>query len=274
MKKITTAVIPVAGMGTRLLPVTKSIPKELLPIFDRPAVQLIAEEAIAAGIKKIIFVIHPDKEAIRDHFTRDEKLHDDLKSKDKHVFSDKLHEIESAAEFRFVYQNEPLGDGHAVLQAIDELDPEENFVVLFGDDIVDNENGMNAVEQLIEKHEKHGSPIILLQEVPREDTHMYGVVKVDDDFRLNGIVEKPHPDNAPSNLAVVGKYILTPRVLEILQEIDPHKDGEIRLSGAFEKMVDRGEAVHGRPLDGKRFDTGNLEGLLDAAVHYARKGKN
>ena len=274
MKKITTAVIPVAGMGTRLLPVTKSVPKELLPIFDRPAVQLIAEEAIAAGITKIIFVIHPTKEAIRDHFTKNHKLHEDLAAKEKHHFSKKLSDIEDAAEFIFVYQNAPLGDGHAVLQALEELDPEENFVVLFGDDIVDNREGMNAVEQLIEKHEKHGSPVILLQEVPREDTQMYGVVKIDDEHKLSGIIEKPHPDNAPSNLAVVGKYILTPRVLEVLQEIDPHKDGEIRLSGAFEKMVARGEDVHGRTLEGTRFDTGNLEGLLEAAVHYAKKSKD
>lgn len=273
MKKIRTAVIPVAGMGTRLLPVTKAIPKELLPIFDRPAVQLIAEEAIAAGIEKIIFVIHPSKEAIRAHFTRDHALHEQLQAKQKHGFSDALQKMEDAADFRFVYQLDPLGDGHAVLQALPELDPDESFVVLFGDDLVDNGAGPNAVQQLMEKHERHGSPVVLLQEVPNEDTKMYGVVAVDDDHRVHAIVEKPEPADAPSNLAVVGKYVLTPRVLEVLQQIDPHRDGEIRLSGAFDRMVQAGELLHGRPLDGKRFDTGHLEGLLEAALHFFEKSK-
>lgn len=273
MKKIRTAVIPVAGMGTRLLPVTKAVPKELLPIFDRPAVQLIAEEAVAAGMEKIIFVIHPTKETIRAHFTRDHDLHEQLKSKKKHDFSDALKKIEEAADFRFVYQHEPLGDGHAVLQAMPELDADESFVVLFGDDVVDNNDGPNAVEQLIEKYERHGSPVVLLQEVPREDTKMYGVVAMDDDYRVHEIVEKPDPADAPSNFAVVGKYILTPRVLEVLREIDPQRDGEIRLSGAFDRMVRAGEALHGRPLDGKRFDTGHLEGLLEAALHFFEKSK-
>lgn len=273
MKKIRTAVIPVAGMGTRLLPVTKAVPKELLPIFDRPAVQLIAEEAIAAGIEKIIFVIHPTKEAIRAHFTRDHDLHEQLQSKKKHDFSNTLQKIEDAADFRFVYQHDPLGDGHAVLQALPELDEDESFVVLFGDDLVDNSDGPNAVHQLIEKHERHGSPVVLLQEVPKEDTKMYGVVAMDDDHRVSEIVEKPDPADAPSNFAVVGKYILTPRVLEVLREIDPQKDGEIRLSGAFDRMVRAGEDLHGRPLDGKRFDTGHLEGLLEAALHFFEKSK-
>ena len=273
MKKITTAVIPVAGMGTRLLPVTKSIPKELLPIYDRPAVQLIAEEAIEAGITKIIFVIHPSKEAIRDHFTKNDDLHDDLKSKNKESYSDKLHAIESAAEFKFVYQNEALGDGHAVLQAINELDKDESFVVLFGDDIVDNEGGKNAVEQLLDVYEKHHAPIVLLQEVPSNETHLYGIVNVDDELKINKIIEKPEQGSAPSNLAIVGKYILTPEVLNVIKEVDPHKDGEIRLSGAFEKMINDGDSIYGCSMKGRRFDTGNLEGLFEAAVYFAKKSQ-
>jgi len=271
-KSVKTAIIPVAGMGTRLLPITKAIPKELLPIYDRPAVQHIAEEAIEAGIERIIFVIHPDKDAIKHHFTHNPKLKEQLLEKKKDHIVDHFDWLENVVKFDFAYQHEALGDGHAILQAVPMLEKGESVVVLFGDDIVDNPDGKNAVEQLLEKHEQHQSPIILLQEVPNEDTYRYGIVDIaDDHHQIKTIVEKPKPAEAPSNLAVVGKYVLTPEVLQVLSSIDPHKDGEIRLSGAFESLVNDGHTIHGRPLDGHRFDTGHIDGLLEAALHFFQK---
>lgn len=271
LKKIRTAVIPVAGMGTRLMPITKAIPKELVPIYDRPVIQHIAEEAIDAGIEKIVFVISPGKEAIRDHFTHDPKLKETLIRKQKHHIVDNFEKLENAVEFVFVYQNDPLGDGHAVLQALPELDEDESIVVLFGDDLVDNHEGPNAVEQMMQKYHSHQSPVILLQEVPEDETHRYGIVAVDDDHRIEIIIEKPAREDAPSNLGVVGKYILTPQVLLELQSVNPHSDGEIRLSGAFDSLVKKGHAIHGRPLEGKRFDTGHLHGLVEATLHFFGK---
>lgn len=269
--RIRTAIIPVAGMGTRLLPITKAIPKELLPIYDRPAVQHIAEEAIDAGIERIIFVIHPDKNSIKEHFTHNPKLKQQLLEKKKDHIVDHFDWLENVVKFDFAYQNEALGDGHAILQAVPMLDKDESVVVLFGDDIVDNPNGPNAVEQMIQKHETHDAPVILLQEVPNEETYRYGIVDIGENHRIETIVEKPKPAEAPSNLAVVGKYILTPHVLQTLSQIDPHKDGEIRLSGAFEMLVNDGHDIHGRPLEGLRFDTGHVDGLLEAALHFFHK---
>lgn len=268
---ITTAVIPVAGMGTRLLPITKAIPKELVPIYDRPVIQHIAEEAIEAGIEKIIFVISPGKEAIRDHFTHNPDLKAQLLRKQKHAIVEHFDHLENAVKFEFVYQHEPLGDGHAILQAVPNLKQDESIIVLFGDDLVDNQNGQNAVQQMLEKYHQHGSSVILLHEVPAEETHRYGIVAIDDNHRIEIIVEKPAREHAPSNLAVVGKYIITPDVLRELQSVNPHSDGEIRLSGAFDSLVKKNIPIHGKTLEGKRFDTGHLHGLVEATLHFFGK---
>lgn len=270
-EKIRTAIIPVAGRGTRLLPMTKAVPKELLPIYDKPALQYIVEEAIHAGIERIIFVIHPTKEAIKDHFLPNPEMKQQLQEKGEHEVIEHFYWLENAVDFDFVYQNEALGDGHAILQALPMIDENESVVVLFGDDIVDNPSGKNAVEQLLEKHQQHKSPIILLQEVSRDETFRYGIVDVGDDHQIETIVEKPAPEEAPSNLAVIGKYILTPDVLKTLSDIDPHTDGEIRLSGAFEQLVKNGHLIYGKPLEGRRFDTGHKDGLLEATIYFSKK---
>ena len=189
MKKITTAIIPVAGLGTRLLPLTKSVPKELLPIYNKPVIQYIVDEAVQAGITKIIFVISDDKKSIQNYFENNKNSTGLLSKRNKLKELALLKNIESAAEFCFAFQNEPHGDGHAIQQALSFLKNDEDVVVLFGDDLVDNPGGQNAVEQLIEKYEQVVAPVVLLQEVPKSETFRYGIVDLVDknNFQIKNI---------------------------------------------------------------------------------------
>jgi UTP--glucose-1-phosphate uridylyltransferase len=245
MKKVRTAIIPVAGRGSRLMPLTKTTPKELLPIYDRPVVELIVQEAFNAGIEKVILVISTEKESIRSHFSDNEHI-------------------------SFVYQNEPLGDGHAIAQVIPELEADEPVLVLFGDELIDNEGGKNAAEQLIETFEKTNLSVIGLQSVSRAQVSKYGIVQLDSHEQVETIQEKPTIEAAFSTLAIVGKYILTPDVLALLHETEAHSDGEIRLSGTFQKMITENKKLSACVIDGERFDTGSFDGLLAAGNHFAR----
>ncbi len=245
MKKVRTAIIPVAGRGTRLMPLTKTTPKELLPVYDRPVIELIVQEAFDAGIEKIILVISTEKESIRTHF------------------SDNPH-------ISFVYQNEPLGDGHAIAQAIPELETDEPVLILFGDELIDNEGGENAAAQLLKTFEKTNLSVIGLQSVPRAQVSRYGIVKLGTQEEVEIIQEKPSLEAAFSTLAIVGKYILTPDVLALLHETEAHADGEIRLSGTFQKMLQEDRPISACVIDGERFDTGSFDGLLAAGNHFAR----
>lgn len=245
MKKVRTAIIPVAGRGTRLMPLTKTTSKELLPVYDRPVIEFIVQEAIDAGIENIILVISPEKESIRTHF-----------SGNPHI--------------SFVYQNEPLGDGHAIAQAIPELEKNEPVLVLFGDELIDNEGGENAATQLLKMFERTNRSIIGLQSVPRAQVSKYGIVKLGTQEEVETIQEKPSLEAAFSTLAIVGKYILTSDVLELLHETEAHSDGEIRLSGTFQKMLSESQKLSACVIDGERFDTGSFDGLLAAGNHFAR----
>ncbi len=275
MKKITKAILPVAGFGTRFLPATKVQPKEMLSIFDTPAIEFIVEEAVEAGIEEIILITGRGKRAIEDHFDRNVELENLLKSREKFEELAQIQRISRMANFSYVRQPEPLGDGHAILCAKNLIAPDESVLVLFGDDIVDNEKGKNSVQQLMEIYEKTQNPVILLQKIDQKDSEKYGIVKISRDFQQSGdildVVEKPKPNEAPSNLAIVGKYIITPEILKNLAKLEADQSGEIRLSAAFRQYLQNGGQLMGKVLEGKRFDIGDKLGFLEATLHFALK---
>ncbi len=271
--KIRKAILPVAGFGTRFLPATKAQPKEMLPIFDTPAIQFIVEEAVAAGIEDIIMVTGRGKRAIEDHFDSNFELESALAEKRKGHQLAMIRNISSLANFVYVRQAQPLGDGHAILCASDLIADNEPVVVLFGDDLVDNGMGKNAVQQLIDVYEATQSPVVLLDEVPEQEVEKYGICEIEKRGNHTGkilsVVEKPPVDQAPSNLAVVGKFVLTPEVFSYLKTQGPGPDGEIRLTNAFKRYLSQGGELLGKTLEGKRFDTGDKLGFLKATLHYA-----
>ena len=264
--KIKKAVLPVAGMGTRFMPATKVVPKELLPIVDKPVIQYLVEEAINSGIEEIIFVISPDKELIRHHFSHHPELEETLKKRSKHDILEKISPIHGMAKFTYVYQNDPLGDGHAILQA-EEAVGNEPFLVLFGDDIVKHE--IPAARQLIDRFT--GEAIIAVEKVPRESISSYGVVKPGIGsnseqprlFSVDGMVEKPHPDEAPSDFGVIGKYVCPASIFEAIRQGATGGDGELRLIDGFIKLSEN-EGIWAYHIEGERFDTGKAEGLIAA----------
>lgn len=276
-KKIKKAILPVAGFGTRFLPATKAQPKEMLPIFDTPAIQFIVEEAVAAGIEDIIIVTGRGKRAIEDHFDANFELEHILRAKGKEKELEQVRQISSLANFIYVRQPMPKGDGHAILCAKSLIEKDEAVVVLFGDDIVDNQGGQNATQQLISVYEQKKSPVVLLEEVPLEDVQKYGIVGWEGKGlvgKINDYVEKPIPADAPSNLGVVGKFVITYEILELLEKTSPHQDGEIRLANAFKDYLSRGGDLHAKVLEGRRFDTGDKLGFLKATLHFALKKEN
>ncbi len=260
--KIRKAVLPVAGMGTRFLPVTKVVPKELLPIVDKPVIQYLVEEAVLSGIEEIIFVISKDKELIRDHFSHHPELEAILKERDKHHIAEKLNLIHRSAKFSYVYQNEPLGDGHAILQA-EALVGNEPFLVLFGDDIVKGD--VPAARQLMD-HFK-GEAIIAVEQVSKDWISSYGVIDPGEKkgrlYEVKGMVEKPNPNDAPSDLGVIGKYICPPEIFEAIRKSATGKDGELRLIDGLIKLGET-QPIWAYLLEGERFDTGKPSGLIAA----------
>lgn len=273
--KIKKAILPVAGFGTRFLPATKAQPKEMLPIFDTPAIQFIVEEAVEAGIEEIIFITGRGKQSIENHFDANFELEYILKQKGKLESLEMIQKISKMANFSYVRQPNPMGDGHAILCAKNLIEKDEAVIVLFGDDLVDNQNGKNAVQQLMDVYDKTGKSVILLEEVAKEETKKYGIVdykKEGDKYgKITDFVEKPAPEEAPSNLGVIGKFVLTPELLETLEKSGPCADGEIRLANAFMETLKNGGEIYGKILEGKRFDTGDKLGFLKATLHYALK---
>ncbi len=277
-RKIKKAILPVAGFGTRFLPATKAQSKEMLPIFDTPAIQYIVEEAVEAGIEDIIIVTGRGKRAIEDHFDANFELESALEQKKKIEDLEMVRKISNLANFIYVRQPTPKGDGHAILCAKSLIEESEAVVVLFGDDLVDNPEGKNATQQLISVYEETGAPVVLLNEVPRSEVKKYGIVEwvpEGEGFgRIKNYVEKPEPEKAPSGLGVVGKYVITPAILRTLENTSPRSDGEIRLANAFLDYIEDGNDLYGRILEGKRFDTGDKLGFLKATLHYALKKEN
>lgn len=264
--KIRKAVLPVAGVGTRFLPATKVVPKELLPIVDKPVIQYLVEEAVLSGIEEVIFVISKGKELIREHFSHHPELEALLKDRNKLRLLDKVNPIHKMAKFKYVYQDEPLGDGHAVLIAEKEVG-NEPFVVLFGDDIVKNE--VPAAKQLLDQFK--GESVLAVERIPREKTKMYGVIKPGKQtgrlYEVLGMVEKPEPDEAPSDLGIIGKYVCPSEIFEAIKNSKPGKDGELRLIDGFIKLMET-QKIWAIEIEGQRFDTGNPKGLAEASCAF------
>ncbi len=272
--KIRKAILPVAGLGIRFLPATKAQPKEMLPIFDTPSIQFIVEEAVKAGIEEFVVVIGGSKHSIEDHFAPNKELELILEQRGKTAELETVRNISKLAHFSYVRQEEPLGDGHAILCADDFIDKGESVVVLFGDDIVDNEGGKNAVQQILDVYEETKAPVVLLEKIDKSQSEKYGIVELDNNKKITSLVEKPNSADAPSDLGVVGKFILTPPLLKTLRTTMPDAGGEMRLSNAIRDYIVQGGDVRGQILEGKRFDTGDKIGFLKATMHYALKKEN
>jgi UTP--glucose-1-phosphate uridylyltransferase len=270
MTKIRKAVFPVAGLGTRFLPVTKASPKEMLPIVDKPLIQYAVEEAAAAGITEMIFVTGRNKRTIEDHFDKAYELEAELASHGKVKL---LREIQTLLpdnlHYSYVRQSEMLGLGHAVLCARP-LVGDEPFAVVLADDLIDAE--VPVLRQMIDLYEQHNSSVIGVQNVPLEQTQQYGIVRPQSMgvriHRIADIVEKPQPENAPSTLGVVGRYIFTPEIFESLDNLHPGTGGEIQLTDAIAAMLDR-HPVLAYEFKGRRYDCGSKLGYLEASVVYA-----
>ena len=272
MKKITKAVFPVAGLGTRFLPATKASPKEMLPIVDKPLIQYAVEEAVAAGFTDLIFITGRGKRTIEDHFDKAYELEAELQAHGKNKLLKEVRGLlDAGITCTYTRQAEALGLGHAVMCAR-HLIGDEHFAVILADDLIDAH--VPVMKQMVQAQAKHGGSVIAVQDVPREDTASYGIVtadKVADRVsKLQGIVEKPKPDEAPSTLGVVGRYILSPRIFHFLENLRRGAGGEIQLTDAIGRLL-RDEAVFGYEFHGERYDCGSKLGYLQATVNYALK---
>ncbi|HYW91896.1 MAG TPA: UTP--glucose-1-phosphate uridylyltransferase GalU [Gammaproteobacteria bacterium] len=271
--RVRKAVFPVAGLGTRFLPATKASPKEMLPVVDKPLIQYAVEEAVAAGVEVLVFINGRNKDSIPNHFDKAYELEHELEIRGKERMLRIVQEIvpEDVACI-YIRQAEALGLGHAVLCARPVIG-NEPFAVVLADDLIDG-NGDTCLSQMSRVFEQHGSSVLAVQEVPQERTDQYGIVSaeaVDDRVgNVNAIVEKPKPATAPSNLGVVGRYVLTPRVFEMIRRTPRGTGGEIQLTDAIAALMEH-EAVFSYRFDGKRFDCGSKLGYLQATVEYALK---
>ena len=273
MKKIRKAVFPVAGLGTRFLPATKASPKEMLPIVDKPLIQYAVEEAIEAGIEQLIFVTGRNKRSIPDHFDKAYELEAELERKGKDKLLKLVKDIVPPhVSCIYLRQSEALGLGHAVLCAKPVVG-EEPFSVILADDLIDNSNN-GCVKQMVNSYSSHESSILAVQQVDKDETDKYGIVSLNDNTAkegfISGIVEKPAPANAPSTLAVVGRYILNPRIFHFLERTQKGAGGEIQLTDAIADLL-ADEKVFAYPFDGIRYDCGNKLGYLQANVELGMK---
>jgi UTP--glucose-1-phosphate uridylyltransferase len=269
--RIRVAVFPAAGLGTRFLPATKAQPKEMLPLVDRPLVQYVVEEARAAGIERIVIVTGRGKNAIEDHFDTSFELEHMLEERGKSELLGLVREISDMIPISYVRQKIALGLGHAVLQARELVGPEA-FAVMLGDDIVDADEP--CIGQMMMLYARRGNPVIALQEVPRAETRQYGIVAGDrlEDrvVRITDMIEKPPPEKAPSNLAIIGRYLLPPEIFGILEETRSDVGGEIQLTSALRTLLSR-RPIDGYLFEGKRYDAGDKLGFLKATVEFALK---
>lgn len=263
---VRTAVFPVAGRGTRFLPATKAMPKEMLPVVDKPLVQYAVEEALEAGVTRLVFVTGSSKRAIEDHFDRDPELERALSTNGKQDLLELVRAIlPPGVSCVYIRQGEPLGLGHAVLCARPAVG-DEPFYVQLPDDLIKAEQGCLA--QLRDHYQQHRSSVIAVQEVPQDRTRDYGIVAVDASNRLRQIVEKPAPEAAPSRLAVVGRYLLTPAIFGILESTGRGAGGEIQLTDGIARLMDA-EPVYALPFAGRRYDCGSKLGYIEATIDYA-----
>jgi len=271
MSAIRKAILPVAGLGTRFLPATKAQPKEMLPLVDKPVIQYLVEEAVEAGIEEIIFVTGKGKRAIEDHFDYAPELERALSKKGKEKQEEEMRRISDQAQFIYVRQKQPRGPGDALLAA-ESLIGDEPVAVLYGDDIIIGEEG--GLSQMVRAYQDLQAPMIALERVPADAVESYGVVKPrdgeegDTPMRIDGIVEKPAKDQAPSRLAAIGKYIITPTFWRELRNTTESKNGEVLPTDTFTELAGRGD-VFGMELAGERFDCGSKVGFVKATIHAA-----
>jgi UTP--glucose-1-phosphate uridylyltransferase len=265
------AVIPAAGFGTRFLPATKAIPKELLPIVDKPTIQYIMEEVVTAGLEEVILITGREKGSIEDHFDTSSELENHLRKKGRKDLLKIVRDISEMVTLVSVRQKEPLGLGHAILCA-KKIVGEEPFAVLLGDDLIDAE--IPCIRQMIDIYRKMEGALIALQKVPKEETYQYGIIKGrrvgDRIYRVEEMVEKPQRGEAPSNLAIIGRYILPPQIFGILEKVSPDKKGEIQLTDGL-KELNKKVPVFGYEFLGDRYDAGDKLGYLQANISYGLK---
>lgn len=270
--KVRKAIIPAAGLGTRFLPATKAQPKEMLPIVDKPTIQYIVEEAVASGIEDIIIISGRGKRAIEDHFDTSYELEEKLAEKGKTAMLDMVQSISNLANIHYIRQREPKGLGHAIACAHTFVG-EEPFAVLLGDDIV--KSNTPCLKQLINVYDEHQTSVIGVHEVPEEDVSKYGIIKpsANKDYGLSiseieTLVEKPTTAQAPSNLAIMGRYILTPGIFPILENLAPGQGGEVQLTDGLVKLNDQ-EPILAYNFEGKRYDIGDKLGFVQATIDFA-----
>lgn len=268
---ITKAVIPAAGLGTRFLPATKAQPKEMLPIVDKPTIQYIVEEAVASGITDILIITGRNKRAIEDHFDRSIELEMELEHKGKTALLEQVRQISDLVDVQYVRQKTPQGLGHAILCAKNFVG-NEPFAVLLGDDIVDAE--VPCLKQLIDQYDHYNGTILGVQKVSQENVNKYGIVKgkaLDERlYMVEDLVEKPNVEEAPSNVAILGRYIITPEIFPLLEKTQPGAGGEIQLTDAL-KALAKNKQVWAYEFSGRRYDVGDKLGFLEATVEMALK---
>ncbi len=269
--RVSKAVIPVAGLGTRFLPATKAMPKEMLPIVDKPVIQYVVEEAVEAGLIDLLMITGRNKNALENHFDRVAELEQVLAKKgdEKKLFA--VQETSQLADIHYTRQGDPRGLGHAVLRAKSHVG-EHSFAVLLGDDVIDTRDPI--LPRMLEVHEQPGDNVIALMVVPKDQIHLYGCASVTETSEgdvvvVDGLVEKPNNDEAPSNLAVIGRYVLRPEIFDILEQTDPGRGGEIQLTDALEYAVEHPEiagGVRGVVFTGRRYDTGDKLDFIKATL--------
>ncbi len=276
LPKVRKAVFPAAGLGTRFLPATKAMPKEMLPLVDKPLIQYGVEEAIHSGIPNIIIVTGRGKSAIEDHFDVSFELEHTLETRNKRDLLKIVRDVSELIDVSYVRQKEALGLGHAVLRAKD-IVGKEPFAVILSDDVIDSE--IPCLRQLLDVYEFYGASVVALMEVPGDAISAYGVVDADPVshngsrdrlFRIRNMVEKPKPADAPSNLAIIGRYVLTPEIFEAIETVQPGSGGEIQLTDALKHLL-RSRPIYGYKFEGRRYDAGDKLGFLTATVEYALK---
>ena len=270
-KSVKKAIIPAAGLGTRFLPATKAQAKEMLPIVDKPTLQSIIEEAIESGIEEILIVTGRNKKSIEDHFDRSVELELELEQKGKTAMLEMVQDISNMVNIHYIRQKEPKGLGHAIHCAKSFIG-DEPFAVLLGDDIVDASTP--CLKQMIDAYDEYKTTVLGVQEVARENVDKYGILDVkhieDRVYKVKDMVEKPSVEEAPSNIAILGRYIITPEIFNILENQAPGKGGEIQLTDALQKLATK-EAIYAYNFEGRRYDVGDKLGFLEATVDFALK---
>jgi len=272
MKVIKKAVFPVAGLGTRFLPATKANPKEMLPVVDKPLIQYAVEEAMQSGITELIFVTGRNKRSIEDHFDKNVELEASLMASNKSLLLESIRSIiPSHVKCIYTRQSEPLGLGHAVLQAKTIIN-DEPFAVLLADDLTDAKTPV--LKQLISQHQKEQASVIAIEDIPKDKTVQYGIVDVsiskDNLYKINSIVEKPQPKDAPSTLGVIGRYVFNPEIFDCLEKIKPGKGGEIQLTDAIQMLLSQ-QSIFAYQFEGKRYDCGDKLGFMKANIEFSKR---